>query len=153
LEKLGKNEVSICLTFYLHSKAANYFHSTSKKDLALKSRIFITAGQRPAGTGIDPHLLPERQDFIPHLSCLSGSGEEIVSSASCASLACGYENIAFQAAVLRDSFERRFLKQYRILDAPPDGQCTKSCRAKYKSNKSFPAIETKSKKAFYFFCK
>jgi hypothetical protein len=43
--------------------------------------------------------------------CPDKVNREIVSSASCASLACGYENIALRAAVLRDCFERRFLKQ------------------------------------------
>ncbi|MDR1024054.1 MAG: hypothetical protein LBL94_12430 [Prevotellaceae bacterium] len=40
LDKLGKNEVSCCPTFYKYSnyRAASYFHSTSKKDLAKKSQ-------------------------------------------------------------------------------------------------------------------
>jgi proteic killer suppression protein len=39
LKKLGENKVSICHTFYRILKAANYFHSTSKKDLAISHFI------------------------------------------------------------------------------------------------------------------
>jgi hypothetical protein len=66
----------------------------------LKSRIFITAGQRPAEKGNFKICLKGRTLLLYIKFCLSGRRHTCLLSAGNANARPGYENSAFQAVLL-----------------------------------------------------